>query len=347
MVTKRLFGYLKDGRSVFCYKIRNGHGEYAEILDYGASIHAVVVRDKYGYLGDVVLGAENADSLETCTYEGATIGRCANRIAYGRYEVDGRQYQLEQNLFGHFLHGASGNYAHKLFAGEITGANQVTLRLHDEGEGGFACCAEAAFTFSFDDEGKLFLSFEMEGEDVTVLNPTNHAYFNLSGNQDARDHLLWIDADRRASRGEGGLPDGGGISVAGTPADFTRERSIREAMESGQEGYFKKAIPYYDEFYLLGERRMRLAAALRSPKKGRLMKVYTDMPCLVLFIGGDRKPEKGKNGQVYEGYCAVCLETGFVPNAVNCPAYTSPIFRKGDKLIARTIYQFMLEDCGN
>lgn len=346
MVTKRLFCHLKDGREVYSYRIENSCGEYVELLDYGASVHSVVVRDSAGRLGDVVLGAE-PDGLEGCTYVGGTIGRCANRIAHGRYEVDGKVYQLEQNLFGHFLHGASGNYAHKLFTGEIVEEeNRVVFKLHDTGEGGFDCHVDAAFSFSFDDEGRLELLLQMEGEDTTVLNPTNHAYFNLSGEQDVRDHSLWIDSEYRVARDETGLPNGGSIKVLGTPADFTKERSIREAMSQsgGTERYFTKEQPSYDEFYLLKGRVYHHAATLRCHLSGRVMKVFTDMPCLVLFTTGDRRAEKGKNGKVYEGYCAVCLETGFVPNAVNCPQYDSPVFRKGEKLSARTVYQFLTEN---
>lgn len=341
MVEKTFYCQLKDGREVYRYRIQNSYGEYVDLLDYGASIQAIVVRDKEGTLGDVVLGAE-PERLEECTYVGGTIGRCANRIAHGRYEVDGKSYQLEQNLFGHFLHGASGNYAHKLFAGEIQEEkNRVILRYHDCGEGGFDCEADAAFAFSFDDEGRLELELQMEGEDTTVFNPTNHAYFNLSDGGDLRDHTLWIASDRRVSRQEGGLPDGGSINVLGSPADFTKERTIREAMLADSEGYFTRELPAYDEFYLLNGRNYVHAATLSCPENGRVMKVFTDMPCLILFTTGDRKAETGKRGRIYEGYCAVCLETGFVPNAVNCPQYDSPVFRKGERLTARTIYQFL------
>ncbi len=343
MVSKRLFCYLKDGRPVHCYKITNNVGEYVEVLDYGASIHAIVVGDRNGALEDVALGAE-PDTLERCTYIGGTIGRCANRIAYGRYTLDGKTYQLEQNKFGHFLHGASGNYANKLFTGEMfPEENRVVMRLYDTGEGGFDCCVYAAFWFSFDDSGMLSLTLEMEGEGATILNPTNHTYFNLSGGSDARDHTLWIDSEYRVSRGEMGLPNGGSISVLNSPADFTKERTIREAMLDRQSGYFTKDTPSYDEFYLLDGRKFRHAATLGYPKNGRVMRVYTDMPCLVLFAGGDRKPETGKNGKTYEGYCAVCLETGFVPNAVNCPQYDSPVFQRGQRLVAHTVYQFSAE----
>lgn len=341
MVTKKLFCFLEDGRAVYSYRITNAYGEYVTLLDYGATIQEIVVRDGDGTLGDVVLGA-SPDCLEKSSYRGGTIGRCANRIAYGRYIVNGKPYQLEQNMAGHFLHGASGNYANKLFTGKAAAEeNAVTFYWHDTGEGGFDCCVDAAFTFSFDDEGRLALSLEMSGDSATILNPTNHAYFNLSGAGDARNHWLQILSDRRVSRDELGLPNGGSLPVAGTPADFTRGCRIWDAMASDPGRYFKKARPSYDEFYLLDRKEYRLAAILCSPEKGRIMKVFTNMPCLILFLGAGRKPETGKQGQLYDGYCAVCLETGFVPNAIRCPQYDSPWFEKGEKLIAKTVYQFV------
>lgn len=313
------------------------------LLDYGATIHKIVVRDKDGNLGDVVLGAD-PQNFEAGSFRGGTIGRCANRIGYGRCTIAGKEYQLEQNMFGHFLHGASGNYAEKLFAGEvIQEENRVVFRWLDDGAGGFDCNVQADFGFSFDDEGRLELRLEMCTDGATVLNPTNHAYFNLSETGDARDHWVWIAADQRVTRADAGLPDGGKTGVSGTPADFTKERQIREAMGSDTVGYFRKDKVMFDEFYVFDDRKLRLAATLRSRSKGRIMKVYTDMPCLVLFCAGGRKPEVGKDGTVYEGYCAVCLETGFVPNAVNCTGYVSPVFSEGEKLVATTVYQFQAE----
>lgn len=343
MVKKEFFCKLSDGRQVYSYTITNTHGEYVTLLDYGATIHKLVVRDKNGNLGDVVLGADPAD-FERCTYKGGTIGRCANRIGYGRCTIGGKEYQLEQNMFGHFLHGASGNYAEKCFTGDVfPEENKVAFHWFDNGAGGFGCNVQADFAFSFDDEARLTLRLEMCGDGTTILNPTNHAYFNLSETGDARDHWVWIHADKRVTRGEMGLPNGGTTGVAGTPADFTVERKIREAMDHDDGGYFKKDKISFDEFYVYEDREYRLAATLRCPEKGRTMKVYTDMPCLVLFCAGGRKPEPGKNGVVYQGYCAVCLETGFVPNAVNCPEYISPVFAAGEKLVATTVYQFVAD----
>lgn len=332
MISKREFCTLKDGRKVYCYRIENKQGEYVELLDYGASVQSVVVKDKEGRLGDVVLGAD-PDRLEECTYLGGTIGRCANRIAYGKYTVDNQEFQLEQNMRGHFLHGASGNYAQKLFTGTIDEEkNGVNFFYRDKGEGGFCCCVDVNFFFSFDDEGKLTMEFRMKTEGTTVLNPTNHTYFNLSGKQDVRaDHSLWIDTNVLVTKGKDGLPDGGTVRVEGFPYDFTTEHRLSEAM----------TVEGYDEFYEIDGETFKHIATLTCPDNGRTMKVYSDMPCLILFLNGKRKPEYGKNGAKYEGYCGICLETGYVPNAVNCPAYRQPVFRAGEELVTKTVYEFL------
>ncbi|MCD8014729.1 MAG: galactose mutarotase [Lachnospiraceae bacterium] len=364
MVEKKAFGRLGDGRMVSLYRITNQYGEYVSLLDYGATIYEIIVRDRNGQLGDVVLGAPGADSLETFPFMGSTIGRCANRIANGRYEADGIQYQLEQNMGKHFLHGGSGNYAKKLFSGSVDEALQsVTFYYKDTGEGGFTCDADAYVTFRFDEEARLSIIYDWSGEDTTILNPTNHSYFNLAGTKDARGQKLRICSGNRVSRDEDGIPDGGEIPVKGTAADFEQMWSICQAMESDNTGYFEDAVKLYDEVYVMNDktsrpaaqaasqseadpqknRPFRLLAELSSPETGRTLHVYSDMPSLVLFLIPIEPGVTGKHGQVYEGYCGVCLETGFVPNAVNCPQFDSPLFHKGEQLHSVTVYQFGTE----
>lgn len=341
MVLCQPFGYLSDGRRVMMYTIASSSGQYVELLDYGASVHRIVVPDREGQLGDVILGAPDAERLLSSTYVGGTIGRAANRIAYGRYEINGTAFQLEQNMSHHFLHGASGNYAKKIFELEpVQEEDTVAFRLHDDGDGGFGCEADILIRYTFNGEGRLGITYEMTASGDTVFNPTNHMYFNLAGGGEIREHYLKLNARYRAGRDEEGIPDGGLIPVENTPADFTKRRCIRQALLEDKVGYFQKQPPGYDEYYQLDEKGYKLAAELDCPATGRWMLVYTDMPCIILFAGGGRAPEAGKDGQIYQGYCGVCLETEFMPNAVNCPQYDSPIFLKGQKLVSHTIYEF-------
>lgn len=191
------------------------------------------------------------------------------------------------------------------------------------------------------DEGELAMRFEMIPDGDTVLNPTNHAYFNLTGSfDDIRDEQLFIATDKIASRDERNIPSGGTFIAAGTPADFTEQRTIREAMESDGHGYFSGKEPLFDEFYVFEDRQWRLVSRLTDNVSGRVMETYTDMPSLVFFCANVAKQFRGKNESLYSGYCFTCMETGFVPNAVNCPEYVSPVFKKGEKLTANTVYRF-------
>ena len=340
MITCREFGTQNLDKPVHLYRISNRNGEYVELLDYGATIHSICVADRDGMIDDIVLGAPEGSDLKMCKVMGSIIGRCANRIAHGRYEADGKVHQLEQNARGHFLHGASGNYARKMFAASVNEeTNTVTFSLEDNGEGGFDCAVRAQVSYSFGDDSVLTMTTHMVPEGTTVLNPTNHAYFSL-GASDVRDLHLTLRAKERVSRDADGLPDGGQIAVQNTSADFTDGRTIRRAMESDPTGYFAGGEPKYDEFYILERDLERPAAELYCPQNGRMMHVVTDMPSMVLFVAPRQQPVPGKNGKDYSGYCAVCLEPGFVPNAVNCPEYDSPVFRKGEALRTVTRYMF-------
>jgi aldose 1-epimerase len=341
MIEKRIIGTMPDSRVVTLFTIRNSSGEYVELLDYGASIHSIYVLDKDGNLGDIVLGADNIDELAECPYEGVTIGRCANRIAYGCFTIDGIKIKLECNRGGHFIHGGAGNYARKTFAAIMDESeNSVTFLLLDTGEGGFGCCADVAITFTFGDDHKLSIQYEIRPHGDTVLCPTNHAYFNLTGTGDIREHSLKIYAIDYAPKGEIGMPVGERRQVVGTPLDFTKLRQIGEALADDTVGFFETQPSKYDDSYILDKTGFDLAAELYSKETGRIMLVYTDMPALVVFTPYAKDIAKGKGGVHFTGYCAICLETQFVPNAVNCPQYTSPIFKKDELLFSKTVYEF-------
>ncbi len=339
MISCRKFTVQGMDDEVHLYRISNQKGEYVELLDYGATIYSICVEDRNGEIGDVVLGAPEDSDLKQCKVMGSIIGRCANRIAHGRFEADGKVHQLEQNENGNFLHGASGNYARKMFAVLISeDTNTVTFSLKDTGEGGFDCAVQVQVSYSFGDDSVLTMVTRMAPEGTTVLNPTNHAYFNL-GIADVRDLRLTLRAKDRVRRDERGLPDGGRIAVDNTSADFTQGRAIREAMDNDPTGYFAKDWIMYDEFYIQERNSEQPSAELYCPENGRIMQVVTDMPSMVLFVA-PRNLTPGKAGKNYEGYCAVCLEPGFVPNAVNCPEYESPLFPKGEALHTVTRYIF-------
>ncbi len=344
MIEKNIFGTLSDGRDVTKYTIKNNCDEYVELLDFGASIHSLFVKDRYGNIGDVVLGVTEADELTGRTMEGAVMGRVGNRIAYGKCVLDGKEVQLETNHGGHLLHSGSGNYAARIFDAKINdNGKTVSFYYRDKGDGGFGNEVDAWVHYTFDDDHRLEIKYELTPEETTVLSPTNHAYFNLSDFGDIGEEILTIYSKNLAKKGNG-VPVGGLQPVVGTPADFTSPRSIKEAMASDEIGFFQEGRVGFDDFYVLDKKGYGLAAELYSPATGRRMKTYTDMQSVILYTPGNCSSKPGKRGVIYSEYAAVCIETQFVPNAVNCPEFESPVFGKGEKLETVTVYEFSVDE---
>lgn len=345
MITVKEFGALPDGRMVKLYTITNCHGEYVELTDFGACVHSIFVRDRENRISDVLLGVTEASELASRALEGTCIGRVGNRIKAGKCVLDGEQVQLEVNVGGNFLHGASGNYAFRMFTAMPEPDGQsVRFYLEDNGGGGFTDTVDVWLRYSFDDESRLTLHYEMiPREKTTILCPTNHAYFNLGYYGDVRSHRVRIYSGILAAKGEGNVPDGRCLDVTGTAFDFRQERSIQEGLESDVQGMLPKDKFGYDDFYVLPGSGMRLACELYAPESGRRMKTYTDMQSLIFFTPTNCANRKGKRGVVYPNYGGVCMETQFVPNAVNCHEFDSPVFRPGEKLDTTTVYAFSVE----
>lgn len=343
MIIKKLFGTRKNGVRVFIYRITNRFGEYVEILDYGAAVHSVCVRDASGDIGDVVLGVPYADALDDFNLEGVIVGRCAGRIADAKFVLNGKEYKLDAGRGGHCLHSGSGNYGMRMFevcADETD--NSIILTCHDNGEGGFESEADVMIRYQFGDDSVLHLEYRIVPTQDTVIAPTSHIYFNL-GLGDAREQILQIPASRYAGKDSRGLPDGSVCSVEGTPFDFRKAVTLREAAGRDIEGKFLGEHASYDDILLPDGEGYREAAHLFNAGTGRRMTVYTDMPAVVLFTFGADREIPGKYGENYHGFRSVCLETGHVPNAVNCPQLPSPVCRGGELFYSHTAYAFSAE----
>ena len=333
------------GVPVQCIRMENELGEYVELLDFGASIHAIGVRDENGQIDDVTLGAPDAAALDGMNMEGVVVGRCANRIADARFSIGDKEFCLEAGRGGHCLHSGSGNWATKHFDTTLDEAkNEVHFSYRDHGEGGFESALLAEVIYRFDrvapgGRTRLLIEYRVTPEEDTVVAPTNHTYFNL-GCEDVRDHVLMLRADRYAVKAESGVPDGRILPVDGTPLDFRLPRAMREAMEVHPETLWPEDNRAYDDCLLLEGSGMRKAGALYCRKNGRRMEVFTDMPALVLFTFAAPREVPGKNGELYGAFRSVCLETGYAINAVNCPAFDQPITRAGETFVSRTAYVF-------
>jgi len=340
MIGKKSFGFLPDGREVIIYTIRNAKGAKVELLNYGAAVNGLYVQDAGGVFGNVVLGAAKAADLAERNYSGVTIGRVANRIANGRFILNGRTVNLERNRGGHFVHGASGNYAKRIFNVTEENKNTLLFTLTDEGQGGFGNKVEVSVRFMFDDNQRLSIRYLLKPEEDTIVSPTNHSYFNLNGGGEITDHTLQVYAGSYAVKGDLGMPQGKSAFVEGTPLDFRAGRKLGIALNSGTEAFFGTCPSKIDDTFLLQKKGFGLSAELFSPKSGRWMCVYTDMPAMVVFTPFENGNKPGTDGEIYHGYCGIALETQFVPNAINCPVYEAPIVRAGEEFISETVYAF-------
>lgn len=340
MVTKQQFGILSDNTEITKYTITNCKGEYVELLDSGATLHGLFLKDRNGSLDNCVLQVSSPDELRGKNMAGCVIGRCANRIGYGRFLINGKEIQLETNSGKHFIHGASGNYARRMFSAEIADEQSVIFRLEDNGEGGFGNIVHVKVIYRFDDDSCLTISYELTPEDATVLCPTNHAYFNLGGLSDIRESLLKINSGFISETDSEGIPVGKLLSVANSPFDFRHERKISEAMQSDRDGLLEKTKYGYDNAYYFPDKGMSEKAVLYCPDTGRELTVISDAEGMMLFTPGNCRGKKSGGTVIDTDYAAVCLETQFMPNAVNCPAFTSPIFQAGEKMVSETKFIF-------
>lgn len=341
MKNTRIFSRMPDGREILAVRLTNSCGEYADILNYGAAIAALYVKDKNGDLADVVLGVNEGESPES-RYLGAVMGRCGNRIAWGKFSIGDKAYQLvigNPARTPHHLHGAAGNYKSKLFQTVPSeDGHSVVLSHYDDGEDGWECGVDVKITYTLTDEHELHIDYELTAHGDTVLSPTNHAYFNLNMPQDITSTRLKLYTDLYAPFGELGMPDGRLASVVGTPLDFTEEHTIGEGLASPREGSFANWRNYDDPYFFPGEG-YRKIAEVWCPESGRVMETYTDQSSVIFFTPGSKGPTENK-GHVMDGYFTFCLETQYVPNAVNCPEYPSPVFHAGETMRSRTTYKF-------
>ena len=337
MVELETFGTDANGNEIQLYRITNCFGEYVELLNYGASVHSISILNNSGTFSDVVLGANSAQQLHSYSTEGAIYGRCANRIADGKFCIDGKQYQLEQNWNGHCLHSASDNYAHQIFTAS-TGENSVMFQFRDVGKCGYRCPVDVCITYTWNNERNLTIQYQMHTEGDTLLSPTNHTYFHL-GCQNVQDLILYINASKIAVKSKRGMPEGDVADVIGTNLDFTRPIRLGDAMKkttlTGFGAHFE-----YDDNLILNGKGFRKAATIFSPNSEIGVHILTDMPAIVLYTPFFKEPRIGKNNANLDGYCSVCIETQYVSNAINCPNFEKPIFHAGDTLYSTTVYRF-------
>lgn len=308
----------------------------AEILPYGATLHALSVPDRHGVLRDVVLGYDSIEDYRRHDgYLGATVGRCANRIAGAQLELNGKLWHLTANEGTNQLHSGFCGLHQKDWSYEQTAENTVTLRtVSPHEEDGFPGTLEVAVTYTLSG-GALSIGYEAVADRDTVVNLTNHAYFNLAGHDGGAvtDHVLTVYADHYTPCGAGTIPTGEVRSVVGTALDLRSGAALGERLSAAELAEYHG----YDHNFVLNG---ACAARLFCPRSGIAMTVETTLPGLQVYTAGFLTVRQGKGGCVYDRRHGVCLETQFWPDAVHHADFPSPVLRAGEVYRHKTVYRF-------
>ena len=328
------FGKTPDGQEVRRFDLTNKNGLIAKVMTYGALLTELHVPDKDGKLADVVLGFDTLDGyLAGHPYFGATTGRVANRIARGKFTLEGKEYTLATNNGPNHLHGGEKGLDKRVWSAEeakIDAGSSVRFGYRSpDGEEGYPGNLDMQVTYTLTDQDELKIEYQAVTDKATPVNLTNHSYFNLSGagTGDILSHELMIVADRYTPVDATSIPTGEILAVKGTPMDFTQPTAIGARIDQlpGEPGG-------YDHNYVLNNQAgaLALAARVHDPKSGRLLEVSTTEPGIQLYTGNylDGKLT-GKGGKVYKKRFGLCLEAQHYPDSVHHPHFPSVILRPG------------------
>lgn len=344
-VVKEKFGITKDGKDVYAYTLSNSNGMQARVINYGAILVNLFVPDKDGKLDDVVLGFDNLEGYYgNGSFFGATIGPSANRIGGASFEINGKTYQLDVNDGPNNLHSHMENGYHKQVWEAAEGDNSVTFTLEGkDGEMGFPGNKKITMTYSLSEDNALKLAYHVSADADTIVNLTNHTYFNLSGHQagSIEDHLLQLHAGNYTPVVSGAIPTGEIAPVAGTPMDFTKAKPIGQDINADFE-QLKLTLGYDHNFVIDGaDGSLREIAQVRDPKSGRKMKVFTSLPGVQFYAGNCIAEETGKENAVYAPRKGFCLETQYYPDNIHHPNFPQAVFGPGKDYESETVYQFV------
>ena len=340
-----------DGKPVDLYVLRNAKGSQASVTNYGAKIQQLLVPDRRGVLGDVVLGYDSIDAvIGGQASMGAFIGRYANRIANARFTLDGVTYQLNANSGPNSVHGGTRGSRFQVFDAQQLSPRSVEMRyVFRDGEENFPGTLPVRVVYTLDDDDALTIEWQATAEGkATVANFTGHAFFNLTGDPRVSvvDHVLSVDADRFLPLNATAIPTGELRPVAGTPMDFRTPKRIGQDIAAVDEQL--RLGNGYDHHYVLnrpaGSAALAFAARVEEPTSGRVLEVWTTEPGLQVFSGNNLEAKAprdlGKGGRLFAFRGAFCLEPSRFPDAPNQPAFPSTVLRPGQTYAGRIVYRF-------
>ncbi len=335
------FGQTADGRTVNVYRITNKSGAYVDVLDYGCTLQSICVPDKDGNLVDVCLGYDTVAEYEKHDgYLGAFIGRHGNRIKEGKFTLNGVDYTLAVNNGPNHLHGGLRGFDKVVWGTSVASDRLIFTHTSPDGDEGYPGNLMLSVIYSFDDNNTLTLSYDAVSDADTVVNFTNHCYFNLNGQGTgtATDLLLQVNADSFTENDGDCLPTGKILSVEGTPFDFRTAKPIGQDIDADDQN-IKNGKGYDHNFVLSGEG-MRDVAVLSSEKTGIVMTTRTTQPGVQIYTGNFLTDRKGKGGTEYGFRDGVCLETQHYPDAIHHENFPSTVLKKGEEFHQATQYVF-------
>lgn len=339
-----VFGKYPDGRDIMLYTISNGRGMKAAVSNLGAALVKLLVPDGAGRTADVVLGYDRGeDYLSNGCFFGVVVGPSANRIGGAAFRIDGIEYHVDVNDGINNLHSHMDRGYHKLLWDAETGGDSVTFRLEDaDGNLGFPGNKKISVTYTLDEENGLTLHYHGTSDRKTLLNLTNHTYFNLDGHDSGKmtDHELWLAASRYTPAGPGCIPTGEIVSVAGTPMDFTAPKKIGRDIAADTEQL--RIGGGYDHNWVIDgwDQTLRHFATVKAPVSGRVMKAYTTLPGVQFYAGNSITEHTGKGNAGYGPRAGLCLETQYFPDSVNKPQFPSCVFGGEREYDSVTVYRF-------
>lgn len=350
MITKQYFGKLADGREVYSYNMINESGMSARISEYGGAIVELRVPDREGRIADVVAGYDAICDYENNPgYLGALVGRVGNRINKGKFTLDGVTYQLYLNNNGNSLHGGKVGFSRKIWSVEAIDGVEPKLILSivsPDGDDNYPGTLTVTVTYTLLKEGALSIRYEAATDKKTILNLTNHAYFNLGGYASGKifDHELWMDCDTYVPTDDTLIPTGEIRPVDGTPFDFRTAKTIGRDFDIEGNHDMKLAGGYDHCFCFTGGETKDpvLRVEAYDPKSGRMMQVYTNQPAIQFYSGNFmyqiESPLKG--GYMPSVQSAFCLETQKMPDSINHPNFTDTVLNPGEKYDYTTVFKF-------
>jgi aldose 1-epimerase len=342
-ISKSEFGKTPDGTTVDLYTLTNAKGSVCKIITYGAVMTELHVPDRAGKMADVVLGFDNLPQyIHDSPCFGATVGRFANRIAKGRFTIDGKTYTLAINNPPNTLHGGKIGFDKVVWKATAvdtpTGPSVVLTHLSPDGDEGFPGNLTAQVTYTLTDTDDVRIDYKATTDRTTTVNLTNHSYFNLAGTGDVMNQVVQIKASKYTPVDAGLIPTGVIADVAGGPLDFTQAKPIGRDMAQ-----IVEKTNGYDHNFVIdgGGKSVVLAATAVDPVSGRTMEVLTDQPGIQLYTSNNFHGKLvGKYGEAYPIHAAFCLETQHFPDSINKPTFPSTLLRPGETFKSTTIYRF-------